>query len=81
MPAIMSQHEEMKEIVESCLADLASLSIHLNLVRDQMQNAETQLALSLDMIQNRVLQMNTILSLVALNFGFATYITNIFGMI
>jgi Mg2+ and Co2+ transporter CorA len=76
----MSQHEETKEIVDSFLADLIAMGIQMTLVRHQMTSAETQLSLLLDMVQNRVLQMTTILSLIALNFSFATYITNVFGM-
>jgi len=77
---ILSQHEEVEELLQSFVMDYNSLAASLEVLREQIQNAEDLVSLRLDTSRNELLIANTAFSLGACCVGLGGYLAGLFGM-
>ena len=80
MSEIMKRHEDVEESLEVYLTDLCSFECKLELLQGQMNSADTQASLRLDISRNKTLSANITITLITVNVTFAGYIAGVFGM-
>ena len=76
-------HEESDEpelILEAYLQQALSIANGLDLLRGQIRTTEEQINMALDAIRNRILYVNTLLSVASLCVATGSFIGSIFGM-
>ena len=76
-------HEESDEpelILEAYMQQALSNTNALDLLKDELSNTEELLNMKLDAVRNRLLYVNTVVSLLSLTIGIGSFIGSIFGM-
>merc|ERR1711862_313840 len=79
----MGLHEESDEpelILEAYLQQSLSIVNELDLLKGQIRTTEEQINMALDAIQNRILYINTLLSVASLCVAAGSFIGSVFGM-
>ena len=77
---IKENHESIEKVLYPFLIDCYSLQANVDELRGDIRNAEELIKLRLDIVRNRLLLANTIISLLGTNFACAAFLTGIFGM-
>ena len=77
---IKENHESIEKLLYPFLIDCYSLQANVDELRGDIRNAEELIKLRLDIVRNRLLLANTIISLLGTNFACAAFLTGIFGM-
>jgi len=76
-------HEESDEpelILEAYLQEALSIVNELDLLKGQITSTEEQISMTLDSVRNRLLYINTLLSVASLCVGVGSFVGSIFGM-
>jgi Mg2+ and Co2+ transporter CorA len=77
---VMRQHQEIEESISPYLLDLYLLESDYELIRETVNNSEDSLLLRLDVMRNQLLLANTLITIVAVNLAFGSFVSGIFGM-
>jgi len=77
--AILSEHE-VEELLQTYVMDYTSIASSLEVLRNQIQNAEDLVLLRLDTSRNELLIANTAFALGAFCVGIGGYLAGVFGM-
>ena len=77
---IWKKHDEIEELLESYVTDLQSVLTQATNLRVQIQNAEDMTYVRLDILENRLLFANTLITLLTCAKGFAGFQSGAYGM-
>lgn len=72
--------EKMSSLFETYLGDYTNLSFKMNVLNDKIEHEEEYAILKLNLIQNQLMLINIIVSILTCVIGFCAYITGLFGM-
>lgn len=72
--------EKMSSLFETYLNDYTSLSFKMNNLNDKIEHEEEYAILKLNLMQNQLMIINIIISILTCVIGFCAYITGLFGM-
>ena len=77
---VVRQHEEVEEMLSPYLLDFYLLESTYEVLREMVSSSEDSVLMKLDIVRNKLLLANTLISIVAVNFAFGSFISGIFGM-
>jgi len=77
---LQAESDEPELILESFIQDALSIVNELDLIKKQIGTTEEQISMQMNAIRNRLLYINTLLSVASLVVGVGSFVGSLFGM-